>query len=377
MRSILTYIKTRIIYLLSIVVPRGKVIVYCSCPDYADNPYALYKYLIHHQVFKEYRHVWFLANPGNEALVSKLRADHPSVIIPTGTLAQWRYLLRAKFLIYSHAFYDEYAFYQQTKRINLWHGTGYKKTGIDNGEKPVKSDYLLTTNGTWQRYLAHSFALPEERVWPLGEPRTDLMYEPTDFFEVTGIDRSAYRSVGIWLPTFRKHILLDTTEGDYNESMIAGFSAEEFKQLDEYLGTIKGLLIIKLHMYDKLQEVEFPPYANIRIIKPADFKGQLYPLLGATDYLITDYSSVSFDYDILNRPMAFVLNDIKQYTDYRGFYEEDIESKLPGKIIGSITELEAFIAQPEKYKVNTANRFNDHKDSHVCERVAEQLMRLQ
>ncbi|MBR6493434.1 MAG: CDP-glycerol glycerophosphotransferase family protein [Paludibacteraceae bacterium] len=372
----LAHIKNRIIYLLSAIIPKGKMIVLNSSPDYSDNPYALYKYLLSHPVFKDYRYVWFLANANNEPLLARMLQDNPSVIIPRRRLAQWWYLLRATFLIYSHSFYDDFDFYNKKKRINLWHGTGFKKSGIDNGEKPVKSDYLLTTNRTWQRYLAHSFVLPEDHVLPLGEPRTDLMFQPTDFFEQWGIDRTQYASVGIWLPTFRKHILLDTTEGAYNESMIAGFTMEQLGELDTFLRTIKGLLIIKLHMYDKLQEVEFPSFTNLLIVKPKAFTSRLYSLLGATDYLITDYSSVSFDYDILNRPMAFVINDIKQYTDYRGFYGEDIENQLPGPIINSIDELEAFIAHPEQYKVETGNRFNDHKDAKVCSRVAEELLRL-
>ena len=146
--------------------------------------------------------------------------------------------------------------------------------------------------------------------------------------------------------------------------------------MDAFLRKIKGLLIIKLHMYDKLQELTFPDYTNIVIVKPKAYQGQLYPLLGATDYLITDYSSVSFDYDILNRPMGFVINDIRQYTDYRGFYEQDIESKLPGKIINDMKDLQAFIHDPEAYRVDTKNRFNDHKDDQVRQRVIEHLIAL-
>ena len=368
-------IKQGIIYVLSMIIPRGKIVVFKSSPDYADNPYALFKSMVVHPAFAKYTFVWFLENHSTEN-VARIRNEHPSVILPQGRIQEWWYLLRATFMIYSHSFYDDYAFAQKNKRINLWHGTGFKKSGIDNNEKPVRSDYLLTTNTTWQKYLAHSFVLPEDHVWPVGEPRTDLMFTPTDFFEQMNINKEAFNSIGIWLPTFRKHILLDTQEGQFDTSKIAGFSMQDFESLDTFLRQIKGLLIIKLHMYDKLQELTFPDYTNIKIIKPKDFKGQLYPLLGATDYLITDYSSVSFDYDILNRPMAFVINDIKQYTDYRGFYEQDIEKKLPGIIINSLDELKRFIEHPSQYKKETGHQFNDHKDANVCCRVIDKMLEI-
>lgn len=368
-------IKQGIIYVLSMLIPRGKVVAFKSTPDYADNPYALFKSMVVHPAFAKYTFVWFLEER-TPAKIAEIHAEHPEVIIPEGRLQEWWYLLRATFMIYSHSFYDDYAFFNRKKRINLWHGTGFKKSGIDNNEKPIRSDYLLTTNSTWKKYLAHSFVLPEDHVWPDGNPRTDLMFTPTDFFDQMHIDRKAYARVGIWMPTFRKHILLDTQEGQYDTSKIAGFSMQELEELDAFLRKIKGLLIIKLHMYDKLQELTFPDYTNIVIVKPKAYQGQLYPLLGATDYLITDYSSVSFDYDILNRPMGFVINDIRQYTDYRGFYEQDIESKLPGKIINDMKDLQAFIHDPEAYRVDTKNRFNDHKDDQVRQRVIEHLIAL-
>lgn len=364
------------VYILSAIIPRGKVIVFQSSPAYSDNPYALYKYLLKESRFRDYTFVWSVDGGKNNPVASKIIAENPSAVTPTGCISMWWYLLRATFMIYSHTFYDDYDFFNKRKRINLWHGTGFKKVGIDNGERPVKTDYLVTTNRVWQTYLAHSFALPKGHVWVTGEPRTDMLFEPTDFFANHHINTAAYTSVGIWMPTFRRHILLDTIEGNYKESEIAGFSMGDLSELDTYLKQINGLLLIKLHMYDKLQELTFPAFSNIIIIKPAEFHEQLYPLIGACDYLITDYSSVSFDYDILNRPMAFVLNDIKQYVDYRGFYEIDIEHLLPGKLIETLDDLKAFIGHPEQYKVDSGNHFNDYKDAHVCQRVTDHLIEL-
>ena len=363
-------------YILSVIIPEGKIVAFRSSPDYSDNLYALYKYMLRHRAYADYRFVWYVDDVRNRQVVKAIQAENSSVVVPINALQQWWYLLRAKYLIYSHSFYNDYHFRNRCKRINLWHGTGFKKVGIDNNEEPVNSDFLVTTNTIWQRYLAHSFELPIENVWVTGEPRTDLMFTTTDFFRRLRIDPKAYSSIGIWLPTFRKHILLDSLEGQYDETKLAGFSMDELSALDAFLQRINGLLIVKLHMYDKLQQVAFPTFSNILVVRPKDFQSQLYPLLGATDYLITDYSSVSFDYDVLNRPMAFVLNDMKQYIDRRGFYEADIEEKLPGKIVNTLNDLIEFIRAPKQYMVDTHNRFNDFKDANVSKRVVEHMLAL-
>lgn len=370
------YIKVPVVYLLSWIVPRGKVLIFSSAPDYTDNPYALYQYLRSDAVFASYKMVWLLSESATNAIRKQIMADNPQVIVPHRKIVILWYILRARFIIYSHSFYDMYRFAQTDKRINLWHGTGFKKTGIDNNEQAIRTDYLLTTNRTWQRLLAHSFGLTEKQVWITGEPRTDLFFQPTDFFCKYGINRQQYASVGIWMPTFRKHILEDRLDGEYGEGKLAGFTMQELKILDMHLSPIKGLLIIKLHMYDALQQYTFPAFSNIVIIKPQDFKLQLYPLLGACDYLLTDYSSVAFDYDILHRPMGFIIKDIAVYENDRGFYFNDINKLLPGKILNTIEEVEDFVSNFSHYYEDTDHRFNDYKDNHVCQRVTQQLKHL-
>lgn len=375
MKKWFQYIKIKIVYLLSYCVPRGKVLLFHSSPDYADNPYALYRYLLSDAEFSSYRMVWMLSAIDNSVKVQML-TDNPSVIILQGRLKTWWYVLRARFIIYSHTFYNMYRFAQTDKRINLWHGTGFKKTGIDNNEIPARTDYLLTTNKTWQRLLAHSFELKEQQVWITGEPRTDLFFQDTDFFDKYNIKRNDYTSIGIWMPTFRKHILEERTDGEYTEGKLAGLTMLELKELDTYLAQINGLLIVKLHMYDVLQQFTFPAFHNIFIIKPQDFHIQLYPLLGACDYLLTDYSSVAFDYDILKRPMGFIINDISAYQDDRGFYFRDIDKLLPGKILATTEALKDFVSNFQSYYTDTTDRFNQYKDNHVCQRVASQLKQL-
>lgn len=74
--------------------------------------------------------------------------------------------------------------------------------------------------------------------------------------------------------------------------------------------------------------------------------------------------------------MAFVLNDMRAYVDHRGFYEPDIEDRLPGKIVNTMDDLKEFVSNPDKYRIDTLNRFNDYKDANACNRVIDRLLSI-
>ena len=116
-----------------------------------------------------------------------------------------------------------------------------------------------------------------------------------------------------------------------------------------------------------MQTEQFPPYKNIRIIYPSDNSYKLYPLLGSADFLLTDYSSVYIDYEILGRPIGFVMNDIQSYKGNRGLYFNDLETSLPGPIIPDFDSLCAFVNEPFSKKCDVV--YNDFKDIHACERI--------
>lgn len=375
MKKLSLYIKQVGVYVLSMLVPRGKMILFHSAPPYTDNPYALFRYIVREHAFPGYRMVWALPAGTGADIGARIRMDEPEAVVVhyEERLRWWWYVLRARWLVYSHLLCNEYVFCQKDKRICLWHGTGIKPMGVLNGEVPAKADRILCTSDTFVDVYMRMVLLRREQIWPIGNPRTDCMWEETDFFEKHHICREDYQSVGIWMPTFRKHRLEVRQDGDFGEDRLCGFTFGQLAELDAFLCGQNKLLIVKLHMFDSLCDVELPEFSHLLIVKPQDLHCQLYPLLGACDYLISDYSSVSTDYDILGRPMAFVLNDQVEYQTKRGFLFPDIEHFLPGRILHDMEELKEFVACPERYRIETGQRLNTYKDNHVCRRVVESI----
>lgn len=357
-------------WFLNLIPKSDKILVFSSFPDYTDNAYAIYKYLLKTKGEK-YKYIWIFSDK------SKL-AKYP------GITAYYRYnplaiyyFFRAKYVFCTHGIYSFLTLRQGLKIINLWHGMPLKTIGCmdvqSSGVNPTKADYLIATSPFFKEIMAKSFNdMPRERVLMIGQPRNDMFFEPTDFFKNRGIDATKYSSIGIWLPTYKSSIVGDIrVDGVYNENGISYLSMDDLNRLDGFLKTNNALLIVKLHPMDALQRVNFDTFNNLLIVKPTDFTEQLYPLLGSADYLLTDYSSVWIDYCILKRPIGFVMNDVEEYRKSRGLTIDDLSEKLPGVIIDSYDKLLSFITELPDFDDKYMELYNSYCDNKASERIVE------
>ena len=160
----------------------------------------------------------------------------------------------------------------------------------------------------------------------------------------------------------------------FNENGIAFLTIDDLIRLDQFLVDTNNLLIVKLHPMDILQNYGFPAFENLMIIKQKDFKEQLYPLLGACSYLLTDYSSVWVDYCILQRPIGFVMNDVGEYENTRGFTIDNIIDLLPGTTLNTFENILAFIETPNVIETDKSHLFNSYMDDHSSARVYKALI---
>ncbi|MCY6340347.1 CDP-glycerol glycerophosphotransferase family protein [Bacteroides fragilis] len=370
--------------LFSRIIKRDSVMLFSSFPDYTDNAYALFQYISGSKQYDHYLKVWVLSDKtGYKACKKDIlsKNSNTKVVFRFSLLAFW-YFFRAKFVFCTHGLYSFWDISQRDKLINLWHGMPLKRIGsmdpAKHGVNKTKAHYLIATSEIFRELMSKSFNnLDLSRVLLVGQPRNDLLFQKTDFFSKRNIQRTDYCSVGIWLPTFRTSIIGETrTDGISTNDTISFLNIADLQDLNIFLSEIKILLIVKLHPMDILQTVDFPLFTNIMIVKQNDFSFQLYPLLGATDFLLTDYSSVWIDYDILDRPMGFVMNDIDEYQKSRGLTFDNISEVLPGPILSDLESLKSFLKTPETYKKETQNKFNLYKDDQACYRLMHVIDKL-
>lgn len=364
------------------IIPTTNIILFQSSPDYSDNAYAMCRYLNNKMKCGKWKFVWIIVDwERKDEILSEMRQDGiKAQILNHHSFKGIWFFIRARYVFVSHGLYDSIRLHQhKDKNINLWHGMPLKKIGACDIDRPgggrpcsTNFDFVISTSKYYQKIMAAVFATTVDRVLVTGQPRCDLLFETTEWFITNGINKENYSKVGIWMPTFRKSIRGEVrVDGHYDEKTISFVSESDLDQLDGILKDINTLLLIKIHPMDALQNASFKSYSNIVIIKPRESSTPLYPLLGACDFLLTDYSSVFIDYQILNRPIGFVMNDIEEYKNSRGLFVDNLEKDLPGPILSNLSMLIGFIREP--YVVNNDFDYNDYFDNCSSERVCQAL----
>ncbi|MGI8828469.1 MAG: CDP-glycerol glycerophosphotransferase family protein [Candidatus Limnocylindria bacterium] len=228
--------------------------------------------------------------------------------------------------------------------IQLWHAwgafktVGYSRIGKPGGPSPysrVHKNYTYATASSTHEvpFYAEAFGLPEERVVPTGAPSMDDFLDQS--LQATRRQR-AYeavpaardRTVILLAPTFRgggarrAHYPVDLIDID------AAYALCEQRD---------ATLLIRMHPFVR-DRVEIPPEYRDRLVDASDLPVETNDLLLITDLLVTDYSSLVFEYSTLGRPMLFFAYDLTEYVATRDFYEP-YESFVPGRIVRTFDEL--------------------------------------
>ena len=365
-----------LVYIISFVIKPRKILVFSSYPDFADNPYALYLYFLKNRKYDEYKKVWILEQASPEIIRAIHEAD-TRTIISYSTLKNWFYVIISRYIFSSHNAYGYLHFRQIDKLMNLWHGLGIKKIGFDNGEVPAhfyeSAVFTLATSSFFMDCMSSAFRIPKEHVLLTGLPRNDLLFNESPIYKQI-VGRHHYSSVGIWMPTFRQTIKQDIMDAPMDEGAINYWNPIVLRDLDSFLQETNNFLILKLHPADTLQKTDMGRYANIRILGNQDIPARdLYPLVGKTDYLISDYSSIFVDYMTMEKPIGFLQNDTSVYKKGRLLYFEPTEENLPGCILRTIDDLKDFITNYKQKEIKHRDFLNVFKDADNCKRLVETL----
>ena len=221
----------------------------------------------------------------------------------------------------------KYHFFMKAFIVQLWHGCSIKSLGLDNSFvkqtlKPLWRRTLYTLKGRFPLYdmLLSTSAINTEKIFTpafrfkeiieSGYPRNDILLAEPDELDLIGTDNEVLekaealknngRKILLYAPTFR-----DTGQGDdFLEQ-----EALDMDKLDEFAGQNDLWVVFKVHPFRELP-ADFNRYANL--IKYDD-NGDVYPLLPMVDLLITDYSSIFFDFLYLDKPIVFFPYDLEKY----------------------------------------------------------------
>lgn len=262
------------------------------------------------------------------------------------------------------------------KFVQLWHAAGaFKKFGMDGTALFPEVDHLyhkdydlVSVSGEKVRAIyAGAFGVEEDRVKAYGVPRTDELLDSEYVAQVRARILKRFpnlegKQVILYAPTFRDGKGQD--KHDFRPEM-------DFESLSHSLKENQVFLICPHPVMQN--RIVTNPYENI--IPVEDFTTN--EMMCAADLLVTDYSSVIFEYSLLNKPMVFYCYDYDEYN--RDFYL-DYEEDLPGKLLRSYRELEEYICTGDFQEGSRTREFRKRYmsacDGKSGERIAHVLEKL-
>lgn len=358
--------------------------------NYTCSPKAIYEKMITMKEFNDYKMIWAFLEPSKHEVAPFSNLE----IVVSKSDEYYKYCSMAKYWIVNSIMSEDIKKKPEQVYVQCWHGTPLKKLRYDievngaslntvgeirqrNDRDAIRFDYFISPSKYCTEKFTSAFNLKnlgkENIIIEKGYPRNDFLFnkskkEISDIKKKLGIPKS--KKVIFYLPTFRDNqhtsgigytydlaIDLDRLEKKFKDKYIILFSPHYFISNNIDLSKYKDFIINVAH-YDEINELYL-----------------------VSDIIMTDYSSVFFDYANLKRPMLFYMYDYDDYKDnLRDFYISLDE--LPGPIAKNQDELEYNLENIEdiskKYRKKYEkfnNRFNYLDDGNASERVIKEIFK--
>ena len=352
--------------------------------NYTCSPKAIYEKMLTMKKFKDFKFIWAFNDPSKHDVMK----DKRIVIVKTNTKDYYKYISSSKYWIVNSIMDECITKKKGQVYVQCWHGTPLKRLRYDievngavlntieeirkrNDRDASKFDYFISPSKYCTEKFTSAFNLvalgKKDIIIEEGYPRNDSLFNRNKkdidkIKEKLGIPKD--KKVICYLPTFRDNQHTSGVGYTYNLAI-------DFDSLKKRFG--KDYVILFKPHYFIANKIDLSKYKNF-VYNVANYD-EINDIYLASDLLITDYSSVFFDYANLNRPVMFYMYDFDDYkNNLRDFYISLDE--LPGPIAKTQKELEDYIVNIDKsiskYK-KTYDKFNDKynylDDGNASERV--------
>lgn len=370
--------------------------------SYACSPKVIYEEMLKDERFKDYTFVWAFKDPKKYEYMFTQKCPHcgigndslkNAIIIKYGSQKYFEYYSKAKYWITNSRLPEHIVKKPDQVYVQCWHGTPLKRLGGDiiaetksalASKKEImkeyslegdKISYMLSPSKFSSEKFSTAFDLKnlgkENVIIEEGYPRNDFLfnYKKDDIKRIKEeLNIPANKKIILYAPTYRDDQHKSGLGYTYKTEVDFDYLKEKLE--DDYV------ILFRAH-YFIANSFDFEKYGDfIYDVSKIDDINELYII---SDILITDYSSVFFDYANLKRPIIFYMYDLDHYEkELRGFYV-DLE-ELPGDIVKKekdivdiLNNIKGYKAKyKEKYK-KFNQKFNYLDDGKAAKRVINQI----
>ena len=388
MKSIFLFFYKYFFKLVGIFTRRNqKLIIFESFlgKQYSDNPRALYEYLKTRKEFKDYKLLWSVESNSTNVF------EQNNVEYLKRFSLKWIFAMnRAKVWISNSRLPLWIPKPNGTIYLQTWHGTPLKRLALDMDAvlmpgtdtesykknfttESSKWDYLISPNPYSTEIFKRAFNF-NKTMLETGYPRNDILVNSNneEYINKLKIDMGIRRDkkIILYAPTWRDNEYYQ--RGKYKFDIRLDLERMRESLSDDYV------ILLRMH-YLIAENIDTSKYDGfvIDMSKYEDIR-DLYLI---SDILLTDYSSVFFDYAILERPILFYTYDIELYRDQiRGFYF-DFENKAPGpllkttdEVVNEISKLEDNYFKVSPKLIEFKKNFCVLEDGYASQRVINKIL---
>lgn len=354
--------------------------------NYACSPKALYEYMIKNKKFNDYKFVWAFKNVNQH----KILKNKNTIVVKTNSKEYFKYLSLSKYWIVNSLIDVSIKKKKNQIYLQCWHGTPLKKLRYDievkgavlntiseirkrNDLDAIKFDYFISPSKFCTEKFISAFNLKklgkDNIIVEKGYPRNDYLfnYKKEDIDKIKKLLKLPKgKKVILYAPTFRDN--QHTSGVGYTYNLGINFDKMQKELSKDYI------ILFRTH-YFVSNSFDFSKYDKfIYDVSKYDDINDLYII---SDLLITDYSSVFFDFANLKKPMIFYMYDLDDYkNNLRDFYFD--LNILPGPIVKQEDDLIKEIKNIDNYDelyhdkyIKFNEKFNYLDDGKSTERVVE------
>ncbi len=362
--------------------------------EFSDNARALFEYMLRNGYNKNWELVWIVTEPQSDYYDEWKKYENVEFIGSQDKVSDdievqnryYKYLCTAKI---AFATDDETFFIRRNNNqllVQLWHGDGVKAR-TRHRRMEYRWDYMVCTSNFFADVDYKDYGLRQNQVIPTGYPKDDwVLSSELDVAELCKKQKQFTHYI-LWGPTFRKSVkgleILNENVRINETGLPLLETWEDCETLNKVLMEQDCLMVIKLHPVADLSLYTKKSFSNIVLMTNQDLHSHglhINQIMSRFDAFITDYSSATASFMILDRPMAFTLDDLHEYDGSRGFVLNPVTDYLPGEELYKVEDMLSFITdvcngidKTETKRRKLIEMMLDYQDCRSSERLLKEL----